>query len=795
MSRDTIKATVGMSDKKHIASYESLERDDCFEITYKECTFKLLKPTTDVNYLAFVTLDTRNSIWLTKLNHYSLTRNPDSTKLLNKFQTLADKYLNNTSSGDVTSVKEFSGTEVAFHKEKSRLINLAENSHKDDTCAKNKKVKKIFNKNKVADIIINEYMTLWKFLQETSMGTLTIVDDSIYHWKVCLIKFKNTNMRQSMGQLKNNFGYEYVELHVQLNSVYYPNDPPVIKITRPRLSDSLMARISNSKQFNLDFWNPTTLMKDIVVRVHDILENHAKVNFNSEFNDISKHPLGAFMPIENVLIDLSTLVDSGETDVIDKNLTLFKASEEIKTSSNSETKAKYWNSGTGYGHTGSNKWDPAEYTRIQEERNEKIQVVFDRIIDHVQNINKDYNSFYASIKGSILIKYLKQQLKHSTLLDMHKHKETYQKYFTLLQTMCTEYGIMVYHEDSGDSLYTILMGLYEESKTSLEVDDTNVMANIIFTLGTMVDDVYMQYLQKLQSAPSSISQLDEKPSETIIKSKEVVYEEHMDKYKFILCDPIDQFKYPTESGNMSQCFKQLSVELPSLKRSLPVQYGASICVAFNKKEVNKHRYMITGPVDTPYENGCFIFDAYMCPGYPMKAPKFKFLNTGGQRFNPNLYDSGKVCLSILGTYIGPAPNASELWLPKESTLFQVVMSILGQILVEEPYFNEPGYERSRGTSSGDSSNANYNFNCRLYTMKSTIRDLLKDPNSYPEFKNAIKDHFRLKKDDVIKTCQKWVDEAHNHKTSKSSHYSTADTSTKTSYDTTFNEIKVLLNEL
>ena len=175
----------------------------------------------------------------------------------------------------------------------------------------------------------------------------------------------------------------------------------------------------------------------------------------------------------------------------------------------------------------------------------------------------------------------------------------------------------------------------------------------------------------------------------------------------------------------------------------------------------------------------------MSTSYPSKPPYFKFLNTNGYRFNPNLYDSGKVCISILNTYIGPKPHPSELWLPKESTIYQVIMSILGQILIEDPYFNEPGYETQRGTTDGDIKNKNYNLKIRLYTMNATIKDLLKNPNSYPEFKDTIINHFKLKKDDVLKVCQKWVNESQ----------SSTDKKLKDQYITTFDEIKVLLEEL
>lgn len=63
---------------------------------------------------------------------------------------------------------------------------------------------------------------------------------------------------------------------------------------------------------------------------------------------------------------------------------------------------------------------------------------------------------------------------------------------------------------------------------------------------------------------------------------------------------------------------------------------------------------------------------------------------GTVRFNPNLYNCGKVCLSLLGTWQG---DQGESWNKETSTLLQVLISIQSLILVDMPYFNEPGYVR------------------------------------------------------------------------------------------------------
>lgn len=60
--------------------------------------------------------------------------------------------------------------------------------------------------------------------------------------------------------------------------------------------------------------------------------------------------------------------------------------------------------------------------------------------------------------------------------------------------------------------------------------------------------------------------------------------------------------------------------------------------------------LITGPFDTPYEGGFFLFLFRCPPDYPIHPPRVKLITTGNNtvRFNPNFYRNGKVCLSILG---------------------------------------------------------------------------------------------------------------------------------------------------
>jgi ubiquitin-protein ligase len=171
----------------------------------------------------------------------------------------------------------------------------------------------------------------------------------------------------------------------------------------------------------------------------------------------------------------------------------------------------------------------------------------------------------------------------------------------------------------------------------------------------------------------------------------------------------------------------------------------------------------TGPEGTPYANGCFFFDLHL-QDYPTKSPVVKFLSTGNGtvRFNPNLYNCGKVCLSLLGTWSGPG------WNPGKSTILQVLVSIQGLILgVPDPYYNEPGYESGRGTKHHDAASEKYNVNIRRFTLQHCIAQPLAGAvktiqtpganyHDYPEFAVAVTRHFAVKAAAMEAQLQEWT---------------------------------------
>ena len=190
---------------------------------------------------------------------------------------------------------------------------------------------------------------------------------------------------------------------------------------------------------------------------------------------------------------------------------------------------------------------------------------------------------------------------------------------------------------------------------------------------------------------------------------------------------------------------RIGSELSTLKNSLPTSWDTSIIVRVPEDNMTKISFVIVGPVDTPYHNGVFEFHLKFPEDYPNSPPKVLLETTGGGnvRFNPNLYNSGKVCLSLLGTWSG---DASESW-TSLSTLLQVMLSIQSLILVEEPYWNEPGWEKSMNTTSGQKKCEDYTDRVRLDNIKWAINNTIKHPPA--EYKDFIINHFLLKEKRIM----------------------------------------------
>ena len=142
--------------------------------------------------------------------------------------------------------------------------------------------------------------------------------------------------------------------------------------------------------------------------------------------------------------------------------------------------------------------------------------------------------------------------------------------------------------------------------------------------------------------------------------------------------------------------------------------------------------------------------------YPATPPKVQLITTGGGRvrFNPNLYNCGKVCLSLLGTWAGPG------WDPVRSTLLQVLVSIQSLIMVGDPFFNEPGFQSMMGTAQGNKAKDSYNYTVREATVRYAMGEMLRRAGEgKTPFASVIKKHFKLKGSKIQAQLDRWSAQA------------------------------------
>ncbi|XP_048248264.1 (E3-independent) E2 ubiquitin-conjugating enzyme-like [Haliotis rufescens] len=186
-------------------------------------------------------------------------------------------------------------------------------------------------------------------------------------------------------------------------------------------------------------------------------------------------------------------------------------------------------------------------------------------------------------------------------------------------------------------------------------------------------------------------------------------------------------------------------ELKLLRTSLP----DGIVVKGFEERLDLYSVMIIGPAQTPYEDGLFFFDVQLPNDYPNSPPIFHYHSYCSDRLNPNLYEDGKVCVSLLGTWSG---KGNEVW-TSSSNLLQVLVSIQGLILVGEPYYNEAGYERQRGTQQGLENSRMYNEMAILKLIQS-LTSMVRYP---PElFRLECHSHLRSQGLRMIRRLETWL---------------------------------------
>ncbi|KAK2527056.1 hypothetical protein Q9966_010515 [Columba livia] len=342
----------------------------------------------------------------------------------------------------------------------------------------------------------------------------------------------------------------------------------------------------------------------------------------------------------------------------------------------------------------------------------------------------------------------------SIILDMARHVPLYRALLELLRAIA-----------SCTSMVPLLLPLSGESSEEEEeqLESQASVGTLLAKMKTCVDTYTNRLRSKKDKAKAGVKPdtSDQEPEgltllvPDIQKTAEIVYaattslrQANQDTFEMVSEDDDGKLVFKVNYHYMSQVknasdansaarARRLAQEAVTLSTSLPLSSSSSVFVRCDEERLDIMKVLITGPADTPYANGCFEFDVYFPQDYPNSPPLVNLETTGGHsvRFNPNLYNDGKVLVSVQSL-----------------------------ILVAEPYFNEPGYERSRGTPSGTQSSREYDGNIRQATVKWAMLEQIRNPS--PCFKEVIHKHFYLKRVEIMAQCEEWIADIQQYSSDK-----------------------------
>lgn len=178
-------------------------------------------------------------------------------------------------------------------------------------------------------------------------------------------------------------------------------------------------------------------------------------------------------------------------------------------------------------------------------------------------------------------------------------------------------------------------------------------------------------------------------------------------------EPVTHHFYNSTMQQLSNKTKQrITSEWSQLQHNL----SNSVHVIVYEQRVDLLTFIIVGSQYTPYYNSIFIFDLQFTSDYPNNPPLVCYYSNN-YRVNQNLYNDGKVCLSLLNTW--HSNDSSTQWQANNSNILQVILSIQGSILgVVKPYFNEHNYDRLKHIDSAEQASKLYNENVLINSLNS-----------------------------------------------------------------------------
>ncbi len=629
-----------------------------------------------------------------------------------------------------------------------------------------------FSENASFLVLFNEF-TLIKQNPDKDI-CIEVLNDNLYHWKA---RIRNFEYSTPFGIDLIEREVEEVVLEIEFVQDLYPFYPPRVTIISPRLKNNLLYHISNLFILRFEYWNPSNNILRIIQDIKQIIQRFGRID-----NDVSSLE---FSSLEKHLLHLSFITDVKPQCIIYDDFITDSFYSELKNQINEFNKTKKesstlgvgagntstsngWAKGTGYGGNNSKYkevWDVQKAALLEEERDRTFFTLFDLINNDIleENANGKQEFVYSCIMNSSLITNIEHYIIHDSMINKSSIKVA--NSFKILKTICSTEGLIYLIK----RIYPQLFRIFMENKKIVERLSSSPLGAGEEDDGFEMIQTYFENLNFIISIVQSMNlhdnfmDLPKTSEETIAASSELEakYIHMMKEIQVGELNDLPGYHYRSQMTSDSALtslprglIQRVSKEIFSMNTSLPTSLSSTIWLRTIEDRFLYAQVMISGPDDTPYSGGLYLFDVYFPIEYPNVPPKVNLQTTGGGkvRFNPNLYNCGKVCLSLLGTWRG---DSSENWNPKVSTFLQVLISIQALILIPEPYFNEPGYQSSMGSPSGQAQSRAYNENiCKQNVRYAIIEQIRNPPRGYEEI---VHKHFSLQRTKILKTIEGWKD--------------------------------------
>ena len=642
-----------------------------------------------------------------------------------------------------------------FSYDENKLKSVAMDNHTQIIINKIHRIHPSLNANRLVTMLINEIKYLDRIGPDHNYK-IEIINNNIYHLK---LKFNNnffdTESKIYPKLIKSG---ESVELEINLENGLYPFSPPNIFIIKPKLKNQFNKKISQMDILLSKNWHPTFNLETVVNKFREHMCD-AEINM----------PFESYTELENNLIKLDLLLKNSNTT--DSKPEDKKPIAKIIGANGLAVE----NKGTGFGYSGLESWDFNITLRTKTEiQSDIVKCIKDITFNLTKLImSGSQNKAIMTIKESCFIPYLKTVFKGNNVLELTKDISYFNVHVDSIRIMPKEFAeLFCAKNKKSDTLFDILTELNIDCISYL-----NKIKNVLDkSINLEIDSIsnFVNYYNQLQKTISKLkTNIDTQIVQELYTSKgksiEELYITELCSESFKELSVVNTVgfsrmmrecseKENTEFSNRAS-ISRITKEMVTIQKSLPLYFDSSIfyrCCS----NLKFHEFLITGPKDTPYDSGCFHFRLYCPSNYPISGPRAETCTTGNGNFkiNPNLYASGNICLSLLGTHSG---EASENWMPNESSMLQIMISIQALIFTPEPYFNESGYELYRGKSKHEDTSVSYTKEVRLYCMKLGMINQIRNP--VVGFEEAIKKHFTIKAPYIKTICSQWVNESNTDK--------------------------------